>query len=70
MKRSLVFLILFFEVITCSYSQDKELFKIIVEAGDHIRVNTPVSLDLARVNLNDTLSFRLAEKIKGQLIEK
>jgi len=70
MKRSLFYLILLLAVIPSAHSQDRILFKIIVEAGDHIRINTPVSLDLVGVNLNDTISFRLAEKIKGQLIEK
>src|SRR5512133_3590375 len=70
MKRSFFFLILFLATIPCIYSQNREIFRINVEAGDHIRVNTPVSLDLAGVNLNDTVSFRLVEKKNGKLIEK
>ncbi|MCE5344690.1 MAG: PmoA family protein [Bacteroidales bacterium] len=51
-------------------SQKTEVLHFYVEAGPYKRINTPVSADIEIVSKNDTLAFRLFEKVKGQLVEK
>ena len=42
-----------------SFSQKTEVLKFSVEAGKYQRINTPVSLDLADIVVNDTLTLQL-----------
>jgi hypothetical protein len=49
--------------------QKTELLHLIVEAGKYQRINTPVSIDLNEVIVNDSSSVQLFEKVKNNLAE-
>jgi hypothetical protein len=69
MKKSLLFLTLFFCNIFALFSQKTELLQFSVEAGKYQRINTPVSLDLAGIIVSDTLTLQLFEIVKGRQVE-
>lgn len=52
-----------------SFSQKTEVLKFSVEAGKYQRFNTPVSLDLADIVVNDTLTLQLFEVVNGKQVE-
>jgi hypothetical protein len=70
MKNFLVLSSLLLVVSQGAFTQKTQLLHFYVEAGNYQRINTPVSLDLERAIKSDTLSFKLFEKVKGQMIEK
>jgi hypothetical protein len=69
MKKSIV--VLFFLLITAItlFSQKTEVLRFSVEAGKYQRINTPVSLDLTDIIVNDSLSLQLFEQQKGKPVE-
>jgi hypothetical protein len=69
MKRIIVLIIGFVALSLCSYSQKTEILKFSVEAGKYQRINTPVSLDLGDVIVNDSISLQLFEIVKGKPVE-
>jgi len=52
-----------------SVSQKTEVLSFYVEAGKYQRINTPVSLDLAGIIVNDSLSVQLFELVNGKQVE-
>lgn len=50
--------------------QKKQVLHFYVEAGEYQRINTPVYVNMEGITTSDSLSFRLFEKINGQMEEK
>lgn len=70
MKKNLIAATFLFIAGISASSQKVQLLHFYVEAGNYLRINTPVSVDLEGASKSDTLGYMLFEKIKGQLIEK
>jgi len=70
MKRLLVLFSIIVAVTLSAQSQKNAVLHFVVESGIYLRINTPVGVSLEGINKSDTLSFRLYEKVKGQLVEK
>ncbi len=70
MKKNLLIASLLLVVSWTASPQKTQLLHFTVEAGSFNRLNTPVSLDLDGITKSDTVSFRLFEKVKGQMVEK
>ena len=70
MKRLLALFSIIFFVISSAQSQKNAVLHFFVESGIYERINTPVSVSLEGITKSDTVSFRLYEKVKGQLVEK
>jgi len=51
------------------YGQKTEILRFSVDAGSYTRENTPVSVDLGSVVVNDSVSLRLFELVKGKETE-
>jgi len=69
MKRLIVLSLLFIGFASASFSQMTEVLKFSVESGKYQRINTPVSLDLTDIIVNDSLSLQLFEIVKGKQTE-
>ncbi|MFN8241892.1 MAG: PmoA family protein [Bacteroidales bacterium] len=50
-------------------AQRNELMKLTVESGRFSRINTPVSVDLSGIVVNDSVSLEIVEIVKGKEIE-
>ena len=70
MKRYFISFVVFLSLTLSIHAQQTQLLHFYVEAGAYQRINTPVFLNLEGLNKSDTLSYKLFEKIKGQLTEK
>ncbi|MCJ7448448.1 MAG: PmoA family protein [Bacteroidales bacterium] len=70
MKRLFFLFSIIVAVISSAKSQKNAILHFVVESGIYQRINTPVSVSLKGITKSDTLSFRLYEKVKGQLVEK
>ncbi|MCX6333834.1 MAG: PmoA family protein [Bacteroidia bacterium] len=70
MKRSFIIISIFLAFGLTVNSQKTQLLHFYVEAGNFLRINTPVSLDIEGVSKSDTLGYQLVEKVKGQMVEK
>jgi hypothetical protein len=70
MKKYLISFAIWLSIALTITAQKTQLLHFFVEAGTYKRFNTPVCLNLEGINKNDTLSYQLFEKVKGQLIEK
>jgi hypothetical protein len=70
MKKLFLFLFLISVLGIPVKSQNGEIFHIKVDAGKFERINTPVSYNLEGINLIDSLSYQLVEKVNGKLVEK
>lgn len=69
MKKSILVSLSFFALTVASFSQKTEVLRFSVEAGKYQRINTPVSLDLADIIVNDSLSLQLFEQVKDKPVE-
>jgi hypothetical protein len=69
MKRYISCLFFLLIAIITSYSQKTEVLRFSVETGKYQRINTPVSLDLTDIIVNDSLSLQLFEQLKGKAVE-
>jgi hypothetical protein len=69
MKKSIIVLTSLFIFAFASYSQKTEVLRFSVEAGKYQRINTPVSVDLADIIVNDSISLQLFEQVKGKPVE-
>ncbi|MBA4322871.1 MAG: hypothetical protein C0408_08655 [Odoribacter sp.] len=69
MKKSILILTFSFISLIALFSQKTEVLRFSVEAGKYQRNNTPVSLDLAGIVVNDSLSLQLFEQVKGKPVE-
>ena len=69
MKKSILILAVFVVSTITSVSQKTEVLRFYVEAGKYQRINTPVSLDLAGIIVNDSLSVQLFELVNGKQVE-
>jgi hypothetical protein len=69
MKRLLTAFILMAALPLLLTGQRTELKRFTVEAGSFQRINTPVSADIADINISDSLSFQLFEIAKGKETE-
>jgi hypothetical protein len=70
MKRLLLILLVASIGTVLAKPQGAAIRQIIVESGEYLRINTPISADLTGINLIDSVSYKLFEKISGALIEK
>ena len=70
MKRLFLFFSAIVTVSLTAQSQNNAVLHFVVESGSYQRINTPAGVGLEGINKSDTLSFRLFEKVKGQLVEK
>ena len=69
MKKSILILAAIVVSTIALFSQKTEILRFSVEAGKYQRINTPVSLDLAGIIVNDSLSVQLFELVNGKQVE-
>jgi len=69
MKKSILILAAFVVSTIASFSQKTEVLRFSVDAGKYQRINTPVSLDLSEIIVNDSLSVQLFELVNGNQVE-
>jgi hypothetical protein len=69
MKRYIISLFALAILTLPAIPQKTEVLRLLVDAGKYQRINTPVSLDLGDININDSLSLQLFEIVKGRQYE-
>jgi len=69
MKKLLVVSVALFAIILTSSSQKTEILRFYVNTGKFQRINTPVSVDLGDIIVNDSVSLQLFEIVKGKPVE-
>jgi hypothetical protein len=69
MKKILCVSVTLFATILSSSSQDAEILRFYVNSGQFQRTNTPVSVDLGNIIVNDSISLQLYEIVKGKQVE-
>lgn len=70
MKKNILFTLFLTAVSFSALAQKAEVLHFFIGSGAYQRINTPVSINIEGISINDTLSFQLFEKTKGQLVEK